>query len=143
MFDRVLITLQKQPFTDVLQNTCSYKFCNIHRKRLVLESFLYIKVRAWKPATLLKRDFNAGVFSCKIWQIFMNSFFYKIILVAASKGFCIRNGSTDWFKKSYPLLPVIHWANAKVDILNNCHYFEYFWKIYFTNFPGTFLTGYS
>ena len=34
--------IQKQPFVDVLQNKCSYKFCNIHRKTPVLEQ-LYEK----------------------------------------------------------------------------------------------------
>ena len=31
--------VQKQPFADVLQNKCSWKFCRIHEKTLVLESF--------------------------------------------------------------------------------------------------------
>ena len=35
-----VLTSQKQPFTDVLQNSCSWKFWNIHRKTPVLESLL-------------------------------------------------------------------------------------------------------
>ena len=35
--------LQKKPFPDVLQNRCSERFCNIHRKTPVLGS-LFIKV---------------------------------------------------------------------------------------------------
>ena len=48
----------------VLQNRCSYKFRNIHRKTSVLES-LFNKVSgltALRPATLFKRDINTGVF---------------------------------------------------------------------------------
>ena len=49
-------TLQKQLFTDVLQNWCSYKFRKFYRKTPVLES-LFNKV-----TTLLKTDFNSDVF---------------------------------------------------------------------------------
>ena len=35
--------VQKQPFANVFQNSCSYKFCNIHRKITVLQS-LFDKV---------------------------------------------------------------------------------------------------
>ena len=45
---------QKQSLSDVLQNNCSWKFCKLHRKTLVLES-------------LLKRDPNTDVF---LWTYF-------------------------------------------------------------------------
>ena len=63
------LTSKKQPFADVLQNRCSWKFHNIHRKTLVFES-LFNKV----AGLLLKRDFNTGVF---LWILlnFKNSFF--------------------------------------------------------------------
>ena len=43
------------------KKNCSYKFRNIHRKTPVLESFL-IKMQAFRPATLLKRVSNTGIF---------------------------------------------------------------------------------
>ena len=55
------IPLQNQPFADVLQNRCFYKFCNIHRKTPVLES-LFNKFAGLRPATLFKRYSNTGVF---------------------------------------------------------------------------------
>ena len=36
--------------------------CNIHRKTPVLEPLFY-NIAGFRPATLLKRDFNTGVFS--------------------------------------------------------------------------------
>ena len=36
----VVTDFQKHPFTYVLQNRCSLKFCNIHRKTPVLESLV-------------------------------------------------------------------------------------------------------
>ena len=44
--------LQKQLFADFLQNKCSSKSRNIHRKL----------PQALRPATLLKRDSNKGAF---------------------------------------------------------------------------------
>ena len=68
-------------FADVLQN----KFLKLHSKALKSES-LFNKVadlKAWRPATLLKRDSNTGVF---LWSLrhFYNTFFYKTLPVAAS-----------------------------------------------------------
>ena len=37
----LLSFIQKQPFADVLQNRCSWKFCNIKRKTLVLGSLIH------------------------------------------------------------------------------------------------------
>ena len=51
---------QKQPFADVLQKKCSYRFRNIHRKTPVLP--------------------------CGICKIFKNTFFYKTPPVAASEN---------------------------------------------------------
>ena len=45
---------QKQPFADVLQNRCSYKFCKIHRRTPVLEPFLN-EVTALRSKSLLKK----------------------------------------------------------------------------------------
>ena len=44
---------EKLLFTDVLQNRCSKKFCNIHRKTPVLES-LFNKVTGMKEISVWK-----------------------------------------------------------------------------------------
>ena len=41
--------------------SCSYKFCKIHRKSPVLEVF-FNEAASWRLATLLKRDSCTGVF---------------------------------------------------------------------------------
>ena len=48
-------------------------------------SIFLIKLQAWRPATLLKRDSNTGVFLCGIGDIFQNIFFYRTPPVAASE----------------------------------------------------------
>ena len=53
--------LQKQSFTDILHNSCSLKFRNIHSKILVLES-LYNKAPGLKVCNFIKKDSNTGVF---------------------------------------------------------------------------------
>ena len=65
--------LQKQSFSDILQNRCSYKFRNFSRKYLCW-SFFLIKLQVWRPAALLRRDSNAGVF---LWNLpkFQEHFF--------------------------------------------------------------------
>ena len=74
-----LYHFQKQPYADVLQNRCYWKFRNIHRKTSVLAS-LFNKVAGLRPTTLFqpctKRDFNTGVFLWKLW-----TFFWLLLLV--------------------------------------------------------------
>ena len=69
-----IIIFQKQPYTDVLQNGCYQKICNICRKTL------------W-PATLFqpcpKRDFNTGVFPYIILQNIYKQLFYRTPPAAA------------------------------------------------------------
>ena len=79
-FYGVLNTSQKQPFEvffkiGVLKNLAMFK-----RKHLCW-SFSLIKLHAFSPATLLKRDSNTGVF---LWycKIFKSSFFYRTPPVA-------------------------------------------------------------
>ena len=49
---------QNQSFADVLQNRCSKKLHNVHRKTPVLK-YLFNKVTGLRQsASLLKRDFN-------------------------------------------------------------------------------------
>ena len=49
--------MQKHPFADVLQNKYSKTFCKIHRK-----TPLFNKDAGLQPATLLKSEFDTGVF---------------------------------------------------------------------------------
>ena len=53
LFELLLIPFQKQLFADVLQNRCSQKFRNNHRKTSVLES-LFIKVAGLKACNFIK-----------------------------------------------------------------------------------------
>ena len=52
---------QKQPFPDVLQNDVLKTFAIFTRKHLCQGLFL-IKLQAFKPVNLLKRDSNTSVF---------------------------------------------------------------------------------
>ena len=73
---------QKQLVTDMLQNMCSKKIRNIHRKTPVLES-RFSKDAGLRSATLLKSDANTDVF-CGYWENCQNSFFfYRTVLLAA------------------------------------------------------------
>ena len=62
----------------------SQKFRNIRRKTPV--SLFLIKLQAWRPVILLKRDSNTGVF-LRILQNF-RTVFYRTPLVAASEKDC-------------------------------------------------------
>ena len=73
LFIAVEDDVQKQPFADVLENRCSKKFCNIHRKTPALEQ-------------LYKRDSSSG-FSYEYYKIFKNNVFYRELSVAVSEHF--------------------------------------------------------
>ena len=77
-----LESFQKQPYVDLLQNRCSQKFSNIHRKTSVLESFL-VKWQALWPATLFKRDFNPGIF-----LRILRNFYEQLFLQNTSGDIC-------------------------------------------------------
>ena len=51
----------KQALNVFSKERCSKKFCKFQRKHLFWSLFL-IKLQAFKPAHLLKRDSNTGVF---------------------------------------------------------------------------------
>ena len=75
----------KQPFTDVLQNSVLKNFTIFTEKHLRW-SFFLIKLQAWKPATLLKRVSNLGVFLWIFWEIFKSSCFYRSTPMPATSG---------------------------------------------------------
>ena len=58
--------------------------------------WLLMLQQSWRPATLLKRDFNTGVFLW-IFQKFWNSFLYRTTAVAAFElCFSIRKNFQQW-----------------------------------------------
>ena len=70
-------------------------------------SLFLIKLQAWRPSTLLRRDCNTGIF---LWisKIFRNTFFYrtppvatfkiKHVYASAAVLLHIRIGNNDWCK---------------------------------------------
>ena len=76
--------MQKQPFANVLQNRCSYKFPNIHKKISVLET-IFNKVTGLKACNFIKKETPTQVFSCEYHKMFENICFYGKPPVAASK----------------------------------------------------------
>ena len=75
------LMVQKQPFPDVLPNSCSSKFRKFHRKTPVLES-LFTKVADLKACNVI-RDTPTNVFSREIREIFRNTIFYRTPAMAA------------------------------------------------------------
>ena len=59
-------------------------FCKFHRKAPVLES-LFKKVAGLKAYSFIKKETPAKVFSCKFYEIFKDTFFYRTPPVAASE----------------------------------------------------------
>ena len=57
----ILLTLQKQPVEDVFQIGVPKNFTILTGKHLCWSLF-FIKIQAFTSATLLKRDYNTGVF---------------------------------------------------------------------------------
>ena len=68
--------MQKQLFTNVIQNRCSYKLPNIHKKRSVLKS-LFSEIRGLKACNFNKKETPTEVFSCEYHKTFKNSFFIE------------------------------------------------------------------
>ena len=62
--------LQIAVMLDVLQNRCSKKCLNIHRKTPVLESLFN---------ELYEKETPTRVFSCEYYEIFKDSFFTELI----------------------------------------------------------------
>ena len=60
-----------QPFANVLQNRCSDKFPDIHKKISVLES-LFDKVKGLMACNFIKKETLTQVFSCEYHKMFEN-----------------------------------------------------------------------
>ena len=65
--------MQKQPFANVLQNRCSYKFPEIHEKMSMLKS-LFNTVRRLKACNFNKKETPTQMFSCKYKKILRITF---------------------------------------------------------------------
>ena len=69
-------TLQRQPFADVFQNRCSYEFCHIHGKTLVLESY-FNNVAVLKDCNFIKKRTQHRCFPVNIAKFLRTAFFTK------------------------------------------------------------------
>ena len=105
-------------------------FAIFTEKHLCWSLFL-INIQAWRPATLLKRDSNIGVF-CEIYEIFQNTFLCRTHAVAASGNISwtvsllhlrIMNGIISW----YVLTPqcLFHFITC-VSLFSISFFFSYF-----------------
>ena len=74
---------QKQRFADVLQNRCSIKFHNIHRKTPVLKS-PFNKVTGLKACNIVEKKLQYRFFSVKFAKFLRTIFFDRTPLVAAT-----------------------------------------------------------
>ena len=73
------LKLQKQLFADFQQNKCSQKFCNIHRKTLVLESLLK-KVAGFEVCKSIKRRLQHRCFPVNIAKFLRTAFSIEQLL---------------------------------------------------------------
>ena len=69
-----------EPFGDVFQNSCSQKFCSIHRKTPVLES-LFNDVAELQASSFIKMWLQHKCFPVEIAK-FLRKFFYRTPVVA-------------------------------------------------------------
>ena len=77
--------LKMQPFPNVLQRRCYYRFLDIHKKMSVLES-LFNKVTGLIACSFIKKETPTQVVSSEYHKKFEKSFFYGTPLVAASEN---------------------------------------------------------
>ena len=74
-----------------IRNSCPVVFCKKRnfakfKGRHLCESLFFNHVAVLRPATLLKKETLAQVFSCEFCENSYNTFFHKTLLVAASQG---------------------------------------------------------
>ena len=75
--------IQKQPFADIFQNRCPWKFANIHRKEPVLES-LFNKAAVLKTCSFIKQRLQHRYFPMNITKLLRITFFIEHLFVDAS-----------------------------------------------------------
>ena len=110
--------MQKQLFTDVLQNRCSKNFANFTGKH-GLEYFN--KVSGLRPATLLKRGSNRGVFL---------SNFYEHILSQNTSGDCFCRCILSLYQNDMQIKEIKFFAGvyAYLPLTNRPHVLAKFWQ---------------
>ena len=94
MINGRFVIWQKQPFADILQSRCSWKFCRIHRKALVPVSRtppvaasdknqwewdrqVFGKEKRPEACDFIEKETLTQVFSCKFCKISRNTFFIE------------------------------------------------------------------
>ena len=82
-----LCKFQKQPPELFYVKSYSYKFRNIHSKTPLLKSLFLIKLQAFMPVALLKKESNTGVL--QYCRIFKNTYFKGHLQSAVSEICCI------------------------------------------------------
>ena len=76
---------QKQPFTDVFQNSCSENFfLNVVKKAPVLES-PFNKVAGLKDCIFIKKETRTQLFYCESCEVLKNSFFIERLTTLGTK----------------------------------------------------------
>ena len=82
--------MQKQPFSNVPQNRCSYRFPDFDKIISLLKSLfnkiIGLKVTGLKACNFIKKETPTQVFSSEYHKICKNSFFYGTTPVAASEN---------------------------------------------------------
>ena len=79
------------PFTNVLQNRCSYKFPDIHKKISVLES-LFNKVTGLMVCNFIEKEIPTQVLSCEYHKMFGKLFYWAPLVAASENGWRISKG---------------------------------------------------
>ena len=95
-FKELTLKRQKWRFANVLQNMCSLKFCNIHKKRPALES-LFNEVEGLWPCKLIKKRLQHRCFPANIAK------FLKAAFLQDTFGGCFWKGLLQPLLK-HPLL---------------------------------------
>ena len=79
----IFAVFQKQLFADVLQNRCSLKLCNSHRKQLC-RIFWVNKVAGLRAGTLLWKRFQHKCFPVNFLKVYKKIYFVEDFRAAAS-----------------------------------------------------------
>ena len=88
-----------QPFANVLQNRCFYKFLEIYNKISVLES-LCNKATGLMAFNFIKKEAPSQVFSCEYHKCLTIAFYGTFVVAASENG---RNICTKEFIKEKDL----------------------------------------
>ena len=107
---------QKQPFTEVLQNEYSKKFCNIYRKTPVLLSF----------STMLQ-SLHQGCCWSNSWICLQNTAITNIRKEPLK--YIIRNRCSDLCSHNPWTISIMRLISLKLQVFNNFLVYVYTWRI--------------